>query len=194
MTTILRDKDGIEVFHTPAEADALRQVLQDIPDGNLIEVGVYMGGSAKILAQEHPDRTVYACDTFEGFPDNINTEKGDSNNYYVGQMAIANHKVVMENLKDYKNIAYARGQFPDSFFYDDEFAFAHIDVDTYNSTKDSLEYIYDRMVPGGKILIHDYPAHEGVKRAVDEFMKDKKDKQTVLDTGGRQLLIEYGTS
>jgi len=40
------------------------------------------------------------------------------------------------------------------------------------------------MSPGSRILMHDYPAHPGVKKAVDEF---KFENMEVL--GGRQSVI-----
>lgn len=191
---MIYDKDNIEVYHTPAEADALRQALIDLPEGNLIEVGVYMGGSAKIIADTYPDRTLYACDTYTGFPDNLSPENGDGSHYFVGQMGNADFDTVQKNLSGHANIVMVKGQFPESFSKKDKFAFAHIDVDTYNSMKDSLEFIYPKMVSGGRLLIHDYPAHRGVKKAVDEFMVGKEDKMTILETGGRQLLIQHGTA
>jgi hypothetical protein len=45
-------------------------------------------------------------------------------------------------------------------------------VDLYKTTLDALEFFYPRMNPGGVIMSHDY-IRCGVKKAFDEFFKDK---------------------
>lgn len=49
----------------------------------------------------------------------------------------------------------------------------HIDVDVYEPTKIALEYLYDRVVPGGLIVFDDYGTVAGETKAVDEFFQDK---------------------
>ena len=49
----------------------------------------------------------------------------------------------------------------------------HIDVDIYESTRDTLKFLYPRVNSGGSIVIHDYPVHRGVKKAVDDYMKKR---------------------
>jgi hypothetical protein len=39
------------------------------PAGSLIEVGSYKGGGAIHISNSCPDRTIFVCDTFEGFGD-----------------------------------------------------------------------------------------------------------------------------
>jgi len=50
-------------------------------------------------------------------------------------------------------------------------ALLHIDVDVYEPTKVVLEHMYDRLVPGGLLILDDYSTVEGETRAVDEFFK-----------------------
>lgn len=185
--TKLTDDDGVQIFQTPEEVENLKQLLSqcNVP-GELFEVGVFMGATAKIIASAYPFKTLYAFDTFEGFPDEISTEKGDDIRYRVGDMKEATIEQVKENLKNYENIVLTKGTFPDTakVIKDKTFAFAHIDVDLYQGTKDALEFIIPRMNKGGIILIHDYPAHEGVKKAVEEL------NLKVENLGGRQACIK----
>ena len=79
------------------------------------------------------------------------------------------------------------------------FAFVHIDVDIYQSTKDALEFFYPRVNIGGSIIVHDYPAHRGVQEACDEFMESRgtfylgkwkiRQKDPMIRSGYRQLII-----
>ncbi len=53
-------------------------------------------------------------------------------------------------------------------------AILRLDGDWYESTKVCLEYLFDKVVPGGFIIIDDYGAYSGCKKAVDEFLTNRK--------------------
>jgi O-methyltransferase len=53
----------------------------------------------------------------------------------------------------------------------DKIAILRLDGDWYASTKICLEYLFDKVVPGGFIIIDDYGLYSGCKKAVDEFLK-----------------------
>ena len=63
----------------------------------------------------------------------------------------------------------------------DEIAILRIDADWYASTKICLDYLFDKVVSGGFVIIDDYGAYEGCRKAVDEF----------LDSIGEPLFLHY---
>lgn len=182
---------GVEIYQTGRERDILREKLREIKDleGEIVEVGVYAGGTAAIIREEIKDKELYLFDTYSGLPDKIN-KKLDPESYYVGHCGTPK-SFVEELMKDEKNVFIVEGVFPDTadIIKDKKFAFAHIDTDIYQSTKDSLEYLYPRMTQGGYILIHDYPILKGVAKAVDEFLEHKEETVEKLGIEGRQGLI-----
>jgi len=50
-------------------------------------------------------------------------------------------------------------------------AILRLDGDWYASTKVCLEFLFDKVVTGGMVIIDDYGTYEGCRRAVDEFME-----------------------
>jgi O-methyltransferase len=144
-------------------------------EGDLIEVGVWRGGSGCLIArraQQHcPTATVYLCDTFEGV-----VKAGRHDNEYVGG---EHNDTSSTNVRDLArrfsldNVTVVEGVFPDEVdnqFGASRFRFAHIDVDVYDSARDSFLWIWDRLVPGGVVVFDDYGFHdcEGVTRFVNE--------------------------
>lgn len=65
-------------------------------------------------------------------------------------------------------------------------AILRLDGDWYASTKVCLEHLYDKVVPGGFIIIDDYGTYEGCKKAVDEFLIKRRIQSKIhwIDTTG----------
>jgi len=62
-----------------------------------------------------------------------------------------------------------------------------LDCDWYASTKICLEYLYDKVVRGGFVIVDDYGYYEGCKKALDEFMQRKEVHAFLnhIDSAGR---------
>src|SRR3989338_1298785 len=150
--------------------------------GDIAEVGVFKGGSAKVIciAREQSgkpgnSKIIHLFDTFEGLPevDTIDT-KQTGGKFSRGEYA-ASLESVQHYLEGYHNIHFYKGLFPSTAdpVKNITFSFLHLDVDIYQSTKDALKFFYPRMNKGGIIISHDYPFANGVKKAFDEFFADK---------------------
>lgn len=142
-------------------------------DGDIAEVGVFMGGTAKIICSA-TNKTVRLFDTFSGLPELSNK---DSDMFHAEDYS-ASFDSVSEYLKAFPNLSFHIGLFPETTggLINNKFAFVHLDVDLYKSTLDCLEFFYPRMVKGGFILSHDYPESAGVKKAFDEFFLNKPER------------------
>jgi O-methyltransferase len=49
-------------------------------------------------------------------------------------------------------------------------AVLRVDADWYASTSVCLDHLYNKVVPGGFVIIDDYGAYDGCRKAVDEFI------------------------
>jgi hypothetical protein len=89
-----------------------------------------------------------------------------------------NLEAVKKRLSHWNGVHIIKGYFPESAtpIREKQFAFVHLDVDIYSSTRGALEFFYDRMINGGIIISHDYGQAAGVKRAFDEFFVGKQER------------------
>jgi len=141
-------------------------------DGDYAEVGVFKGATAKAICEAKENKHLRLFDTFEGLPQ---ISKTDSK--FKTKMFRSNYRKVKEKLSKYQKVFIYKGLFPETgiSIQDKKFAFVHLDVDIYQSTKDCLEFFYNKMSKNGIIISHDYHA-QGVKKAFDEFLKNKPEK------------------
>jgi len=97
-----------------------------------------------------------------------------------GPGTLEENKTLLEKTISYPPdyLRYHKGWFQDTLPQDHadigEIAILRLDGDWYASVKVCLDCLYDKVVPGGFIIIDDYGCYEGCKRAVDEFINQKK--------------------
>jgi hypothetical protein len=152
-------------------------------DGEIVEVGVWRGSVAIIFGEIFNKKTIHLFDTFEGIPysnefDNIHRQ-GDFGKLDRNPLNYTSFDEVVETLSIYKNINVYKGIFPKETACNIEnkkFSIVHLDVDVYQSYKESLEFFYCRMNSGGIIMLDDYliSSCAGATKAINEFCNDKK--------------------
>jgi len=158
--------------------------------GAIAELGVYRGGSARLIASLKGDRELHLFDTFEGMPE----VRADADPHHrTGDFGGSWFDEVKRYLSGFERIFFYKGLFPDSAKElaktPIQFSLVHLDVDIYESTKAGLEFFYPRTVKGGIIVSHDYRSLRcpGVKRAFDEFFADKP--EPVIELWKTQCLL-----
>lgn len=146
-------------------------------DGEYAEVGVYKGSSAIIICEAKAKKTLHLFDTFSGIPTNKKIDKRFSKHMFA-----TSYKDVIKRFTNYHGVHIYKGVFPSSAtpIKEKKFSFVHLDVDVYQSTLDSLSFFYQRLNSHGIILSHDYSSAAGVKKAFDDFFKDKPEAIIVL--------------
>lgn len=146
--------------------DRLLAELRSAPAGDVVELGVYAGGTLLEMARVAPERRIYGFDTFEGLPQQAWTA-GEPHG--VGDFRDADFEAIRAALP--QNVTLVRGVFPGSAaLIEPRIALAHVDMDYYVSTRDAIAWLLPRMVAGGVIAFDDvdWPHCPGVRRAIDE--------------------------
>jgi hypothetical protein len=156
--------------------------------GDIAEVGVYRGSSAEMIARWKGQKKLFLFDTFEGLPMKSKIDED------IKDLKIGNFKCPMNDvsnrLKNYDNIVIFRGFFPyatRTYIENNKFSFVHLDMDLYESTRDSIKFFWDRLVKGGVILVHDYPSLKGISQAIEEFEYEHKSYKVQLS--GKQVML-----
>jgi predicted O-methyltransferase YrrM len=145
--------------------------------GAIIEVGSFLGGSALHLSNASPDRRIIVCESFgtsfSGLDEELDTGFGTN--------------MFTENrFEDVERLFTSRGRdalvldgfFPGSARGHDlgPLSFAHLDVDVYEATRDSLDHLVGLMSHQSLIVLDDHRRGAGgVDQAIREFTSTHRD-------------------
>ncbi|MBS0171869.1 MAG: class I SAM-dependent methyltransferase [Nitrospira sp.] len=169
--------------------------VRDLP-GCVAECGSYVGVAAWFIAREIQGVSFYLFDSFEGLsmPEGKDCSPEGVPQWKSGDMAVS-EDVLKKNLRDFENIYVMKGWIPDRFaeVSDCQFKLVHVDVDLYQPTLDSLAFFYERMVPGGLIVMDDYGFENcpGAFAAANEYMANRPETIIQLPTG-QGVIIRRG--
>lgn len=158
------------------------QLIKEGVRGSLVEVGVYRGNTAFLLARlaRYFDTTAYLIDTYEGFP------KQDMEGMDKLSLDFSNTSVEsVRSLVGEKNVNFIKGHFPESASAipaEERFSLVHIDCDLHIPFLAALEYFYPRLLPGAFLIMHDYSSlyWPKVEKAVDGFFADKPERVILI--------------
>jgi len=157
--------------------------------GDLAECGSYQGATAYFMAQASTHGRLCLFDSFQGIsrPDERDESLGDDIMPWRKGDLSSPEAVVRKNLERFPFVETFAGWIPTRFaeVKDRQFRVVHIDVDLYQPTRESLEFFYPRMVPGGTIVMDDYGllTCPGARQAADEFAKEQDIDILELPTG-----------
>jgi hypothetical protein len=167
-------------------------------DGTVVECGVGWGRSVLLLAicqlALGQDRQIFGFDSFEGFPDPSPEDlpgKARRGHYKTNHASVVSFLVNsgLDPAFVEARIKLIPGFFSESLpKYDGRpIALLHLDVDIYSSYKETLEYFYPLVAPGGVIAFDEYQSTEkypGARKAIDEFFADRPERirpSTIVD-------------
>lgn len=160
--------------------------------GDLAEVGVYKGRSARLMldASEYK-KHIHLFDTFSGLP--TPSQEDLQEHSFVGGEYFASRGEVESYLKDIEtHTSLYEGIFPTTSdpVKDKTFSFVNIDVDLYQGTYDALAFFYPRMTRGGIIISHDYIMDGGVRDAFVKFFDDKPESIFEVGAGSQGFVVK----
>jgi O-methyltransferase len=202
-------KDGLEP--TYALFQTIRYIVQNNISGDMVECGVWRGGSMMLIAHalQHfgdTSRQLYLYDTYTGMtePDDIDidfdnvaykpvwvqTTKQDMVMGFGGSVESVKTNLRLTGYPEQQMHFIAGdvlqtipGQLPSHI------AVLRLDTDWYKSTLHELQHLYDLIVPHGVLIIDDYGWCRGARQATDEFFRDRPFKPMMHRVDQTQRII-----
>jgi len=185
---------GIE--RVAALCQAVEYVVRHSIPGDMVECGVWKGGSMMAIAKtlqrlRVSDRRLFLFDTFDGMTPptaaDINLRGHDAatlleqssnakENANIWAIAPLEHVqgVMAATGYDSRQIAYVAGRVEDTLPAQapERVSILRLDTDWYESTYHELVHLYPRLSVGGVMIIDDYGHWQGARRAVDQYLAE----------------------
>ena len=170
--------------------NCIEDVLANRVPGDLIETGVWRGGAtifmrAILKVYDVTDRRVWVADSFEGLPmpdaERYPADEGDTL-YQWRELAVSIEQVKANferfGLLD-EQVCFLKGWFRDTLpdAPIDQLAILRLDGDMYESTMEALVHLYPKLSPGGYVIVDDYEAVEGCRKAVNDYRASRGIKE-----------------
>jgi O-methyltransferase len=168
--------------------------------GAIVECGVWRGGTMMATARTLQrngvtDRPLWLYDTFEGMTAPTEHDLDVGGRGAAEQLAQSDRSTtshvwayaaiedVEANLRStgYESFRLIKGDVLQTIPGEapDEIAILRLDTDWYESTKHELECLFDRLVPGGVLIVDDYGHWQGSRKALDEYLS-RSDRELLL--------------
>ena len=167
-----------------AETQEILKIAQEQLEvsGDFVELGCYEGDTSILLAEilRNSNKHLWIYDSFEGLPEKTREDSSEAGkNFQKGVLAVSKRDVKLRFLRSGLPVPIIKKAWFNELTDADlppKIAFAFLDGDLYQSIKDSLRLVEDKMTKGGTIIVHDYnnPELPGVTKAVDEWLNGKK--------------------
>jgi hypothetical protein len=180
-----------------ALCEAVKYIHEQNIEGDIVECGVWKGGSMMAVAESllslgESTRDLYLFDTYEGMAPPTG-EDVDIGGVTAESLLKQSDKMKedsvwccasLEMVRSAVNgvgypvekIHFVKGMVEQTipFAAPDKIALLRLDTDWYESTRHEMEHLFPRLVKGGVLIIDDYGHWQGARKAIDEyFVKNK---------------------
>jgi O-methyltransferase len=176
----------------------LAMVKRDNVPGDVAETGAWRGGASIFMkgclaAWEMQHRIVWVADSFEGLPvPSMPEDAGHDFSVTKVPILAVSLEEVQENFRRYHllddNVKFLKGWFRDTLHVAPirQLALLRLDGDLYESTMDALQALYEKVSPGGFVIVDDFNDFAPCRRAVLEFRERHgiKDPIVTIDWTG----------
>ncbi|MGH7179798.1 MAG: TylF/MycF/NovP-related O-methyltransferase, partial [Tepidisphaeraceae bacterium] len=187
---------------TPERMYALYKAVQyvhgaKIP-GDIVECGVWKGGSAMVCAMTlmqlgSTDRTLWLYDTYEGMAepsdkdvdfenrDALHTwrtlQKNGHNEWCYSPVEEVERNLISTGYPREK-IQFVKGKVEETIPAQAprEISILRLDTDWYESTHHELVHLYPRLAQGGVLILDDYGTWQGSREATDKYFGETAEK------------------
>lgn len=160
--------------------------------GDFAEFGVFRGGTAllaaRILSEAADGRCLHLFDSFQGMPRTSDGEPYQAGDFDQTSAQEVERLVASAGARVKLHVGFIPQTFEAAHI--ERLAFAHIDVDLFQTVLDCVEFVYPRLIPGGIIVFDDYgfPGCVRAREATDKAFRNFREKPIYLPTGQAMVI------
>ncbi len=163
-------------------------IVKNNIEGDLVECGVWKGGSSMLMAYSLleagiSNRKIYLYDTFEGMTQPGEMDGQDEKDQWergkvtdtLNNMCYSPIEEVKANMNktgySIENIILVKGKVEETLpgAMPAKISLLRLDTDWYESTKHELIHLYPLLERHGVLIVDDYGAWQGARKATDEY-------------------------
>jgi O-methyltransferase len=178
--------------------ELMSHVISEKVPGDFVETGAWRGGACiymravlKVFGIE--DRTIWVADSFAGLPapDPVRYPSQDvGDQHHTFKELAVSLETVQENFRKYDllddQVRFLKGWFKDTLPAAPiaRIAVLRLDGDMYASTMDALQALGHKVSPGGYVIVDDFGAVEGCRRAIADYRRERAIDAPIHDIDG----------
>ena len=164
--------------------------------GDIVECGVWKGGSAMLVAMTLmkfgcTDRKIFLYDTFEGMSEPSlldvdsegknaeiffnKTKRDNGSNWCYSPLDEVKKNLLATGYPE-KNIIFVKGKVEDTIpgILPENICLLRLDTDWYDSTYHEMKHLFPILVKNGVLVLDDYGYWQGARTAVDKYLYESK--------------------
>jgi len=188
----VKDQTLVPVERSYTLYQAVKYIIKNNIEGDLVECGVWKGGSSMLMAYSLleagvSDRKIYLYDTFEGMtqPGEMDGQE-EKDQWESGKVSDTLNNMCYSPIEEVKanmgktgypsdNIILVKGKVEETLpgKLPAAISLLRLDTDWYASTKHELIHLYPLLVKHGVLIVDDYGAWQGARKATDEYFSSK---------------------
>jgi O-methyltransferase len=208
----VKSRTMTDTVRLSAMIEALRYLVRVRVPGAIVECGVWRGGSMQaaaltLLECQDTERELHLFDTFEGMPPPSDADVRLKDGQAAEEIMQTSGKDAaiwaIAGLDDVKQGMVETGYPSEKVVYHpglveetipdeapDQIALLRLDTDWYESTRHELDHLYERLSPGGILIIDDYRYWEGSYRATHEWLDETEEPVFLVPTGSARITVK----
>ncbi len=196
----------VELERSYALYQSVLYIIRNQIPGDFVECGVWKGGSCMLIAltllkENSGSRRIWLYDSFEGMPKPGDQDGPDEKSEWVrkstgtdsSNWCLASEDEVRQNIYStgypVNLFSIIKGKVEDTLpgTIPSQISLLRLDTDWYASTKHELIHLYPLLPKGAVLIIDDYGAWQGARKATDEYFGNTVFLQRI-DWTGRMLI------
>ncbi len=178
--------------------ELMSHAISDRVPGDFVETGAWRGGAciymrAVLKVFGIADRRIWVADSFAGLPRPDparypSQDEGDMHHSFA-ELAVS-LEAVQENFRKYDllddQVRFLKGWFKDTLPVApiEHIAILRLDGDMYASTMDALQALGHKVSPGGFIIVDDFGAVDGCRKAIADYRQQRGIHAPLYDIDG----------